>query len=287
MNIGAIARQTGIEVATLRKWESRYGFPIPERTVAGHRDYPAEVIEQLLTIRRNMSGGQRPGKAIKAFLSQHEANQKHTNCRLSTEGISLLVKSDTKGIREWLVSRRKEMDAADFVEIVAAPMAREVGNLWAQGQLPVFAEHVFSEEMQSVLLSPQETDARQIRPRILLTAPAGEKHTLGLRMAGAVLSARGEPPLYITTDLPTPEIVIAAIHYGVCVVGLTASLSYPPKLLLACLKELRQELPVSIQLWAGGAGTAGLSNLPENITQISNMQILQHCLQTLPLRSTD
>lgn len=288
MNIGAVARQTGIEVATLRKWELRYGFPRPQRTESGHREYPDDTIVQLQSVCRAMAAGERPGKAIKALLSGSETTARPAAVASTAAiGISLLISSDTTGLRHWLFERRQAMNAADFVEQIAAPMAREVGERWAKGELPVYAEHIFSEELESALRLNHAPDASNAgQPRILLTALAGERHTLGLRMAGTVLNACNEAPLYLCTDLPANEIATAASHYRVAVVGVTASVHYPPKLLLASLTELRQQLPASIQLWAGGAGMTRLPRLPENTIQLSTMQEMQICLDKLPTRSS-
>jgi DNA-binding transcriptional MerR regulator/methylmalonyl-CoA mutase cobalamin-binding subunit len=283
LNIGAIARQSGIEVATLRKWETRYGFPKPQRTESGRREYSAETVEQLLSIRRQMASGKRAGKVLSEFLS----------CRLQTagkvvspeldEGFSRLLGSDVSGLRQWFRERCNEMTAVEFVEQVAAPMARKIGSLWASGELPVFAEHLFSEELPGALSFWTATSAaRSSPPRILLTAPAGERHSLGLRMAGGVLAAAGEHPLYLPADLPNNEIVAAADYYHVSVVGLTASSNYPPKLLFATLKEIRQQLPASIRLWVGGAGSAGLPRLPDGTTQVADMPALLRLVQELP-----
>ena len=34
-----VADQTGLAAGTIRMWEQRYGFPVPERTPAGYRLY--------------------------------------------------------------------------------------------------------------------------------------------------------------------------------------------------------------------------------------------------------
>jgi DICT domain-containing protein len=44
-----VADQTGIAAGTLRMWEQRYGFPTPERTDSGYRQYSADVV---LVLRR-------------------------------------------------------------------------------------------------------------------------------------------------------------------------------------------------------------------------------------------
>ena len=39
MTIGDLAGRTGVPAATLRSWETRYGFPCPQRMTTGHRRY--------------------------------------------------------------------------------------------------------------------------------------------------------------------------------------------------------------------------------------------------------
>ena len=42
-----IAEQTGIAAGTIRMWEQRYGFPMPERTSSGYRRYSDQDVETL------------------------------------------------------------------------------------------------------------------------------------------------------------------------------------------------------------------------------------------------
>lgn len=54
LTIGDLSTATGVTVQTLRVWESRHGFPRPERRVSGHRRYsPAEIdaVRQVLAHR--------------------------------------------------------------------------------------------------------------------------------------------------------------------------------------------------------------------------------------------
>ena len=42
--IKEVAERTGIAAGTIRMWEQRYGFPVPDRTPSGYRRYdPADV----------------------------------------------------------------------------------------------------------------------------------------------------------------------------------------------------------------------------------------------------
>lgn len=57
ITIGDLAEQTGLTVATLRAWESRYGLPTPRRSPSGHRRYSPADAEQVRHVLRLRAGG--------------------------------------------------------------------------------------------------------------------------------------------------------------------------------------------------------------------------------------
>lgn len=57
LTIRDVAAQTGIAAPTLRVWETRYGFPVPERLPSGHRRYSIGDVEQLRAVARDREAG--------------------------------------------------------------------------------------------------------------------------------------------------------------------------------------------------------------------------------------
>ena len=57
LSIGDIASRSGVAVGTLRMWESRYGFPHPERLPSGHRRYSEDDLERVRIVLRAREGG--------------------------------------------------------------------------------------------------------------------------------------------------------------------------------------------------------------------------------------
>ena len=54
LRIRDVVEQTGVGEATLRAWESRYGFPEPKRLASGHRRYDdrdVELVRQVAQLR--------------------------------------------------------------------------------------------------------------------------------------------------------------------------------------------------------------------------------------------
>ena len=57
LTISDLAHLTGVPSATLRSWESRYGFPAPSRLPGGHRRYARSDVDAVLEVVRHRRGG--------------------------------------------------------------------------------------------------------------------------------------------------------------------------------------------------------------------------------------
>jgi DICT domain-containing protein len=68
LSIGDIASRSGVAVGTLRMWESRYGFPAPERLPSGHRRYSEQDLEQVQSVVMAREEGLPLGMAIDRAL---------------------------------------------------------------------------------------------------------------------------------------------------------------------------------------------------------------------------
>jgi DICT domain-containing protein len=64
LTIGEVADQTGVAIATLRVWETRHGFPVPQRLASGHRRYDAADVAAILSVVRLRDAGVRLDAAI-------------------------------------------------------------------------------------------------------------------------------------------------------------------------------------------------------------------------------
>ena len=61
-SIGFVAEQLGVSASTLRKWESRYGFPHSLRSEGGQRFFNQQQIEELHQAMRLISLGRKPAE---------------------------------------------------------------------------------------------------------------------------------------------------------------------------------------------------------------------------------
>lgn len=282
-SIGVVARQTGVEIGTLRKWEARYGFPQPMRQNSGQRYYSASDIDKLLLVVRRINGGERVGKVIRELSSNpysSEVNFSETPAlpavdEVITDALNALLVHDVHKFKFTLEEALSSHSVFNFVEKIATPLAEMVGEYWARGRLPIHGEHLFSCILESFLTreSTLSRGANQ-QPTVLLTSPPGELHTLGLSMVDAVLGEAGIACLRLPGGLPIPEIVAASAAYRIKVVGISASCLSPPRMLGALVHELRAALPSDISLWFGGSGMKKIVNIPSGVSVISSLHEL-------------
>jgi DICT domain-containing protein len=75
LTIGDLVARTGVSEGTLRMWERRHGFPVPERLPSGHRRYRESDVDQVEQVLRERAAGLSLAAAIaRALESAGEAS---------------------------------------------------------------------------------------------------------------------------------------------------------------------------------------------------------------------
>jgi MerR family transcriptional regulator, light-induced transcriptional regulator len=269
LSIAAVERDTGLSKDTLRVWERRYGFPMPERDTLGERSYPFGQVERLRTIKRLLDAGHRPGRVVSMqpedldrlistvglpAVPRESASAAPAPADLG-EFMQAISANDVDGLRRLLARTLSRVGLGQFVLDVVAPLNVQVGESWMQGRIEVFQEHVYTESVQVVLRNALHhlPPAGAGRPRVLLGTVTGEPHGLGLLMAEAVLALEGCRCVSIGVQTPVWDIVRAAMALDVEVVALSYTGCTNPNNVIDGLVELRAKLPPAIELWAGGS----------------------------------
>jgi methanogenic corrinoid protein MtbC1 len=286
LSIAAVERDTGLSKDTLRVWERRYGFPMPQRDAIGERAYPLDQVERLRIVKRLLDAGHRPGRVValpvQALQQLAESTVDHPQ-RVAESGlgagdlrqlVDLIRAHDVPALRLELSRLLARQGVRGFIVDVVAPLNQAVGDAWMRGQLQVFEEHVYSEVVQSVLrqaLASIPLPLAGTMPRVLLTTLPGEPHGLGLLMAEAVLALEGAACVSLGVQTPVRDIVGAAEALKVQIVAIGFSGCLNLKQMLDSLTELRRELPPSVQVWAGGS-SPGLNRRPiDGVTVLATL----------------
>jgi len=270
LSIGALSRATGIAVETLRTWESRYGFPLPERKPSGHRVYPVSAVPRLRRVAQALALGHRAGQVVGASddaldrLLETSAAPPPVNTP-ATPGLppvedlagqlKLIRAFDGERLSRSFLSDWARMGPVEFLETSIAPLVHAVGDAWSQGNIEIRHEHFFAERLGDLLRSLRmPRDERATGPLIAFATLPGEAHSLGLQMAALVLATAGCRVLFVGTEMPIPQIASLAKDLSARAVAISVSSSSKGSSTATALRRLRDALPRRTLLITGGEG---------------------------------
>ncbi len=283
-NITSVERDTGISKDTLRMWERRYGFPAPQRDALGERIYSLEQVEKLRLVKRLLDLRYRPGKivaldiaALHALATASGKNPKthlkssndplHETAQAVTATFMAQIKThQIEAFRRSLSTHIAKHGIASTLKDIVAPLTYDVGEAWRAGDLQIYEEHLFTESLHVVLRSTINSIPRAHKaPKILLTTFPQEPHGLGLLMAESMFALEGCATLSLGVQTPMWDIVQAATRQKMDVVALSFSIAMIRQQVQDGLRELRHQLPPSIEIWAGGASSALSRRIAEGV----------------------
>jgi len=261
LDISGVERETGLSKDVLRMWERRYGFPKPGRDENGERQYAPVEVAKLRAIKRLMDVGMRPGKIVGLAPAELDAlAERRVQRRADMPGpavgqdiVALLRAHDAAGLQNALAGELLRQGLQRFVLETMVPLNHAVGDAWMRGELQIYDEHLYTEQLQMALRSAINAFPRPAGPpRVLLTTLSGEQHGLGLLMVEAMLVPEGAQCVSLGAQTPLDDIRRAALAHAVDVVALSFSSVFPLRQASDGLAALRRLLPASIALWAGG-----------------------------------
>lgn len=264
MSIASVERDCGLPKDTLRVWERRYGFPSPLRDKQGERLYPADQVTTLRLLRRLIVAGHRPGKVVglpddqlKKLLEQVGRPNDQPTAYEAESVLDLLRSHDAVGLRNHLNAIVLRAGLGSFASVTGPRLVEAVGMAWSRGDLEIHQEHFFTEQFTTVLRSSinaaQGAGLPRVRPRVLFGTFPQEPHALGLMMAEAMFTLEGCLGISLGVQTPIPEIAAAARAHKADILALSFSSIVPAAQAITGLIELRDLVPGTIEIWAGGA----------------------------------
>jgi MerR family transcriptional regulator, light-induced transcriptional regulator len=289
LNISAVERETGLSKDVLRMWERRYGFPKPGRDDNGERQYTGADVSKLRTIKRLMDVGLRPGKIIALSLGDLNAMaDARTPSRpdpvapaLERDVLAMLKTHDQPALQHALANLMMRQGLQRFVLDTITPLNRAVGDAWMRGDLQVFEEHLYTEQLQVALRAAINAFPRQPgTPRMLLTTFPAEHHAIGLLMVEAIMMPEGVACISLGPQTPLEDIRRAAIAHKAHIVALSFSSAFPVRQATDGLATLRRQLPAHVTLWAGGEMTRRVRKTMTGTVLIPELAAALNALRT-------
>ena len=278
LSIGALSRASGIPVETLRTWERRYGYPVPERKPSGHRVYPVASVPRLRRIAAALAQGHRAREVVAASdqalmeLLRSAPPPPETSAmpvaRVDTEELLRAVERfDAERLTRVLLRDWAQMGPLPFLKTRVSPLVRAAGDAWESGRLEIRHEHFLSERIGDLLRALRlPLEERASGPLFVLATMPGEAHALGLQMAALLLASLGCRILFLGTEVPVAQVAALAKDLGARAVGISVSLASRTSVVAGHLQRLREALPHRIGLLVGGAGAprarSGIEPMP-------------------------
>jgi MerR family transcriptional regulator, light-induced transcriptional regulator len=260
LRIGEFSERVGVSADLLRAWERRYGLIDPDRSTGGFRLYSDADAARVRRMVALLDQGVSPAEA--ARLAQDGAGAtspvavEGDGSRLAagvarfTDALDAFDDAAAHAVLdEHLASFALETVLRDLI----VPALRAIGDRWAAGELTVGQEHFASALIRGRLLAMARGWGSGSGPGLLLAAPPGEEHDLGLIVFGLVAWRRGWRVTFLGADTPVdamveairsvePRLVVLSAHRTDSLLGLESD-----------LRAIAEEVAMAI----GGAGADG------------------------------
>ncbi|MCH2169953.1 MerR family transcriptional regulator [Myxococcota bacterium] len=276
--LGITARLTGLSPELLRAWERRYAAVEPLRTPGGTRRYRARDLERLRLLKAAVVAGKRIGQIAHLDLEQlrHAAVVSDSPAPSSPIEAMLdsLVRLDAAEFQRALSLQLSTLGPRRFVDHIAAPLAREVGERWARGELSIAAEHLSTGALRSLLGSALQPSSKSLGgPQVVFATPPKEGHEMGIMMAALAAIEAGSNVTYLGPNMPVEELIQAVETVDAAALALSI-VTLSPDDAEHVISQLREELPDKVALWLGGSGVGEIESRPgiEMITDLDTLE---------------
>jgi len=263
--IRAAAQLTGLPLDTLRAWERRYAAVVPSRSPRG-RIYSEEQIKRLVLLRQAVERGHAIGQ-VAGIQDRALADLLRSGTSLATfepariEASQDLLRPVLRAIERFdYAATDRELNRlaaamaspSNFVHEAALPLMRTIGERWHDGKCTIAQEHMLSSLLTALLASMVRTYSPSNPPaRVLFATPSNERHAFPVLAAAMLTAVGGLGVIYLGTELPASEIVMAARKCAAQVVLLSVG-TKPADNILAEFEHIARKLSSSTALWVGG-----------------------------------
>jgi DNA-binding transcriptional MerR regulator len=295
LRIDAVARRTGVAVATLRAWESRYGVLQPCRTDGGHRLYSEDDVDRVLAVLRLTAQGWSVGAAAASVTAERSpsrlglvadpvepsgdgdpaSRRDPTTQRLQDSLARAVRRFDAGAAEDALDEAIARLGVAYALEDVVMPMLRDLGEGWEDDPALIAAEHFATNTLRPRLHRLLSGARSAGAPTCVAAAPDHEDHELGVLAAAAVASDLGFRVTYLGSRTPSSalERSVATIRPDVVLIG--AITAHAGRSFCASPPDVG-----SARLVVGGPGFRGLEDeLPAGTTHSDALSGLRRTLQ--------
>lgn len=282
--LGVVSRLTGLSAHVLRAWERRHGAVRPLRSAGGTRRYRASDVARLRLLAGAVAAGHAIGEVANLTDSELRARLRAKDPGKVGEAViertlEALERLDAAQVERLLGFQLAALGPGPFVRDVAVPLLEAIGERWVASRLCIAAEHLATATLRGLLGSALRELPEARGPAILFATPSGERHELGLLLAAVVARGAGGRTIFLGTELPVDDLLLAARRSRARALALAIT-TRPRAEAEAALRAVRSGLPADVLLWIGGRGSAQLQ-LDPGIDRLADFGALQDAVELL------
>jgi DNA-binding transcriptional MerR regulator/methylmalonyl-CoA mutase cobalamin-binding subunit len=239
---------TGVNPATLRAWERRYGLIKPARTAKGHRLYTRKDIELVNRIVRMLERGisiSQASNSLRAdIVKPDEALQQSIDpwSAYLESAIEAIVCYDENQL-DSLYNQALALYPINIVtERLLIPVLITLGERWANAEGGIAEEHFFGAFMRNKLGARfHHRHKHNTGTRLLACCLPDEYHEIGIMLFSLAAHDHGFRLVYLGPSMPLGELALTARRADCDGIVLSGSLNLPEKLLASDLPRLVQQ----------------------------------------------
>lgn len=298
--IGFVARQTGLSTHVIRAWEKRYGVVQPGRTATGRRLYSENDIQHLQLLKQASQNGHRiaqlselDDKSLSGIIYGQMAAtgpmmDQQTDLTTTEEFLeacrTAVFNLDEQAFEATLSRAAVMLTRPTLFEDVILPLAVEIGDCWAKGELKIVNEHMASSILVLFLRDMLSAYRPQPpMPKLIVATPANHWHELAALIAAIFAAEAGWGVYYFGPNLPAEEIAAAVVYKSAVAVALSVVCPDAGRQTLREIKRLRQYVAEDVAIIVGGRGLhsceADLKQL--NVTYLPNISEFRDIIKKL------
>lgn len=220
LTIGAVARQLGVAVPTLRSWDRRYGLGPSHHAPGKHRRYTADDLARLRQMVALTGEGVPPAAAARAVhggLVPEPARDGGGSGSIpvgrAEQAVRGLARSawrfDVARVHSLVAGHIRERGVPRTWDELLVPLLHSLEECYQRGDEIVAVEHSASAGILRALHAVAVPDQQQRLPALLACAPE-EQHSLPLEALVAALAENGCPARCLGARVPANALHEAA-----------------------------------------------------------------------------